>query len=1636
MFSDTFIRKGSGRLEDMVFMLPAGSPSKVLLKATYFKLGYTQTIDKGLSSMVAPCLDPAKIDESAREKLKKASDHAQNGHPSIALQGLSAVVEEYSKVDNPKLLKALDQQTIFAINKIKFESSDSAQQAVDVLGHIAGRYAVSDPEISLRATEVCLRASKVIANEAKYARGAELLRTQVTHSVKSLATCAQAGLNENRESVTKSPPQVSVPSTKRPLMPSGDVTEDYADYTDDELSADNIARFEQAAAAMKTMCFTSATMLSNTMVPEEDPVVTKQGAFTTVAGRMYCDEMAAGSMQADDIVVQPSEECLQQNVPIVDILMCSTQKNPYWFIDNIPLISPIVYLKFTGTGRQRSAITVDFHRELFKITVLNKKEVDIPLSVHQATLPTAPLSSLDEFSFNDQISMHRIYVFRNRGFTATLTHFAKPDLGLFQSQKKTVTFSDPVLDVTEVHDYDSFWFLSVLPTDQMVRSGGTKYSFSASSTGCFAWNETGKNWDYACHAASGRVVATTITCYCEYGEVFTAYVEDNAANLEENLLIDFALETRFCWVLYITVAATFFVFLLLFFFASFEQPDHLLDRVFFVGDVPSFYHCAYVVAIKTGKKRHSGTTSNVTIKLNGTNSDSLAHVLNYPDPELVMFQKNTEIWFVMATEKSLGDLVGMEIWFDSIGNDTNWYCSRIEVYDIQEDKSWRFEVNQWFDVARPDHQKFLLTPAPVGTGMLEKGGTRVVKAVKTLLGRTRKELNLWNVLSKDPLMTRKERLALLFLTLISIYLILMLMYAIPNFDESDTIDGNTFGFNAKLIWAPVVANLLAFLLTFPLIYAIKRGKISTSKGKRPHRLLAISSAVVTTVSWGSVVLLSTAGLTVLIVCGFWIPFDTSLLWLVSAALAVCFNMVITQNISRLFYGFLVQIPAQIQSFQAATKRFIQFVELQRSWIYKKFGPLALRPYLRHLYFSLDPITLKERFKWEETKVAIFEILEDLMMISVYVALLYVLLMFDRDEQAIHSHNEIENLLLGKAVNSKISPDSISQIEDYLAEVLLPTVQSLEWYGNYVQENPGMTKDFSNKYLGIIRLRQHRTREIKCQLPAILAKVPWTCRPDFHMLRETSSFSRGWKAPSDISQITTERMGNVWKYTDSSLSGSSIYFGEYAAYPGGGYVAPLGRHLRNSLINLEYLKKHKWLDIQTRALFIEFLTYNANVNLFNGVTVIFEINAAGHVSKDLKVQTRKFLMIDQDRVFTKNVVSTIFVLALLVLALRIAYKIHRKKTLYFYDVWAILDIVIVFLSACSIYLYYARQHAIQIYIDAVSEAKNNDFVQYFQLFAADNVLTALSATLVFVATLRLWKLLRFMIIVKVAEKTVRDAGTSLLLCWAYQLLLVVAFSATGIMFFGGYSQNFKNFNSAFSTLLLLSLNLCGTLELNDLYKHPLGIAFYILYMLVSFFFINIYIAIISLYYADSKDFYADEPRFMQKFVQQKWKFYKNLLMVRGRKMRGGEDEINDDRIIKPKSGERYQDCFTIAKSRLDGMALVTICVLRNMEEHRSMTEKDFDLMSKTIKLLHEDESTDKQVFFTTGDSRRITFVDDRKIQQIADICENLVQYCMRKTRVSRHLPPSLIDERISRINTLIENIRMIESVLGNVQIRHK
>lgn len=51
--------------------------------------------------------------------------------------------------------------------------------------------------------------------------------------------------------------------------------------------------------------------------------------------------------------------------------------------------------------------------------------------------------------------------------------------------------------------------------------------------------------------------------------------------------------------------------------------------------------------------------------------------------------------------------------------------------------------------------------------------------------------------------------------------------------------------------------------------------------------------------------------------------------------------------------------------------------------------------------------------------------------------------------------------------------------------------------------------------------------------------------------------------------------------------------------------------------LQYLFDNTWLDVFTRAIFVEFTVYNANVNLFGIVTLMLETNAVGKKTFPIK-----------------------------------------------------------------------------------------------------------------------------------------------------------------------------------------------------------------------------------------------------------------------------------------------------------------------------------------------------------------------------------------------------------------------------------
>ncbi len=86
--------------------------------------------------------------------------------------------------------------------------------------------------------------------------------------------------------------------------------------------------------------------------------------------------------------------------------------------------------------------------------------------------------------------------------------------------------------------------------------------------------------------------------------------------------------------------------------------------------------------------------------------------------------------------------------------------------------------------------------------------------------------------------------------------------------------------------------------------------------------------------------------------------------------------------------------------------------------------------------------------------------------------------------------------------------------------------------------------------------------------------------------------------------------DAWAYTPSGSNGGFPIIGEAGTYKGEGYSTELTVDLGKSNETLLELKNNLWVDRQTRAIFLEFILYNADSNLFSFITLWLEIPITG------------------------------------------------------------------------------------------------------------------------------------------------------------------------------------------------------------------------------------------------------------------------------------------------------------------------------------------------------------------------------------------------------------------------------------------
>lgn len=140
----------------------------------------------------------------------------------------------------------------------------------------------------------------------------------------------------------------------------------------------------------------------------------------------------------------------------------------------------------------------------------------------------------------------------------------------------------------------------------------------------------------------------------------------------------------------------------------------------------------------------------------------------------------------------------------------------------------------------------------------------------------------------------------------------------------------------------------------------------------------------------------------------------------------------------------------------------------------------------------------------------------------------------------------------------------------------------------------------NFILGFPRLRQIRIDNSHCQIIQSLSMRPVCCYAPYHKSKE-------YRAKF----ITVT--GAQYEYTLPKITDALKLSNAYGPYDTGGFMYYFRPTKDSNDKGIQNLKKNAWLDISTRAIFIELILFNPNTELLTSINILFEFLTTGKVN---------------------------------------------------------------------------------------------------------------------------------------------------------------------------------------------------------------------------------------------------------------------------------------------------------------------------------------------------------------------------------------------------------------------------------------
>ncbi|XP_057314435.1 polycystin-2-like [Hydractinia symbiolongicarpus] len=378
----------------------------------------------------------------------------------------------------------------------------------------------------------------------------------------------------------------------------------------------------------------------------------------------------------------------------------------------------------------------------------------------------------------------------------------------------------------------------------------------------------------------------------------------------------------------------------------------------------------------------------------------------------------------------------------------------------------------------------------------------------------------------------------------------------------------------------------------------------------------------------------------------------------------------------------------------------------------------------------------------------------------------------------------------------------------------------------------------NKLFGRPRLRQVRVRKNTCKIHPTMQKTIDVCYAYFSEEAESKVQLR----PNNAT---------AWNYRSAEQLEGRDFLGRRTTYGGGGYTQLLEESRAGSEKIISALKQNLWLDRGTSAVFIDFTVYNANINLFSIVKLLFEFTPTGGCVTFRKIITIKLLRYVTATDYFVMACEGILILYLIFYTVEEIIEMKKLKKKYFKNFWNFIDLWVILLGyavvCINLYRTFKVGTVLKDILDNRTQFANFELLAYWQELFNDIVAVAC-----FFSWIKIFKFISFNQTMAHLQGTLSRSAGDVAAFTVMFFLIFFSFAHWGVLCFGSQAKDFHVFYIACFTLFRIILgdfDFAALQAANRLW----GPIYFVAYIFFVFFvLLNMFLAIINDTYAEVKE----------------------------------------------------------------------------------------------------------------------------------------------------------------------------------------